>query len=111
MRITRDGGAVVQLRVAGEVDLSTCEQLAAAVNDAVASPGFEKVVVDLGEVGFLDSSGLRALVDGLKGAKARGGTLVTTNVPPLVRKAMDITGLTEVLGADTADRTTDETPG
>lgn len=99
LRITREGGSVVQLKVAGEVDLSTCDQLASAVADAVTTPGFEKVVVDLGQVGFLDSSGLRVLVDGLKFARANGGTLVTANVSPLVRKTMDITGLTEVLGA------------
>lgn len=97
LRITKDGGPVVRLRVAGELDLNTSGQLADAVRAAVDEPGFQQLDVDLGAVTFLDSSGLRALVIGHTAAKKRGGTLTTVNVPPNIRRTMDITGLADVL--------------
>ncbi len=98
LRISKDGaGPVVRLRVNGELDLDTAGQLADVVREAVTGPGFERLEVDLGEVSFLDSSGLRVLVNGLKNAQTRGGTFATVNVPPNIRRTMDITGLADVL--------------
>src|SRR6266496_3765460 len=49
------------LEVAGEVDLSTAEELTQAGLDALAE-GARAVIVDLTDVTFLDSSGLAALI-------------------------------------------------
>jgi anti-anti-sigma factor len=54
-----DDGAVV-LRAEGEVDLETAEKLAAALRSAAA--GGDRVVADLIGVPFMDSSGLKVLL-------------------------------------------------
>jgi anti-anti-sigma factor len=54
----RDGRAVVVLR--GELDLATAPDLEAALNERLDSG--QDVVVDLRELDFMDSTGLRALV-------------------------------------------------
>jgi anti-sigma B factor antagonist len=100
LRITKDEGAagpVVRLCVAGELDLNTSGQLADAVRTAVDVPGLRRLEVDLGEVTFMDSSGLRVLVIGHADAKKRGGALTAVNVPPNIRRTLDITGLADVL--------------
>lgn len=98
LRIAKDdAGPVVRLRVTGELDLDTAGQLADVVRDAVAGPGFERLEIDLGAVSFLDSSGLRVLVTGRTNAHSHGGTFAAVNVPPNIRRTMDITGLAEVL--------------
>jgi anti-sigma B factor antagonist len=50
----------------GEHDLSTAERLAAALDEACVAAG--SVVVDLTNVGFLDSSIVRALLTAREGA-------------------------------------------
>jgi anti-anti-sigma factor len=54
----RDGRAVVVIR--GELDLATAPDLEAALNERLDSG--QDVVVDLRELDFMDSTGLRALV-------------------------------------------------
>jgi anti-anti-sigma factor len=49
------------LRLAGELDMATARRLEAAVAAALARKEVE-LVVDLGEVRFMDSTGLRALL-------------------------------------------------
>ena len=53
----RDGAVVVVAR--GELDLVGAPRL----RDAVPAKGTAPVIIDLGAVGFMDSSGLRALLE------------------------------------------------
>lgn len=68
----RGGWTVVVL--GGEVDLSWSQQVRRAVLDALA--GADEVAVDLAHVGYIDSSGIAALVEGFQSARGRGKTFV-----------------------------------
>jgi anti-sigma B factor antagonist len=50
----------------------------------------------MGEVPFIDSSGLSALVSGLKGARKEGGIVVLCNVQPQARTIFSLTMLDKV---------------
>jgi anti-anti-sigma factor len=65
-----DGGSVALVRAGGEVDLSNAEQLADALlaELPVEDAG---VVLDIREVPFMDSSGLRVLLVAVREAGAR----------------------------------------
>ncbi len=67
------------LRIAGEVDAYTAPQLRERVIRLLAD-GVRHVIADLREVAFLDSTGLGALVGGLKRLREQDGSLklVTT---------------------------------
>jgi anti-sigma B factor antagonist len=94
---TEEHGPVVVLSVRGEVDVATAPQLRERLVDLVAS-GHPQIVLDLSEVGFLDSTGLGVIVGCLKRARANDGdiTLVCSHRPIL--KVLEITGLTAVFG-------------
>jgi anti-sigma B factor antagonist len=55
-----------------------------------------RIIVDLEEVGFLDSSGLGALVGALKRVNERGGRLVLACPEGSPLKVLTITGLDKV---------------
>lgn len=58
------------LKTVGEVDVSTVEQLRAALEDAISRD--PKVVIDVGGVTFCDAAGLRVILqvaESLNGAK------------------------------------------
>ena len=61
--------------------------------------GFGKIVVDLGGLSFMDSSGLRVLVEAHRTAGARGIELDVIPGPPAVRRIFEITGTGELLSA------------
>ncbi|CAM5580767.1 hypothetical protein STENM327S_07338 [Streptomyces tendae] len=67
---TTTGGGVSLVSLAGEVDLDGSSQLREVLLASVESaPG---TVVDFGEVGFLDSSGINVLISVHRAAEARG---------------------------------------
>lgn len=87
-------GAVIAVR--GEVDLFTAPELKKAVADEIDS-GRIRVVVDLAETTFLDSSGLGVLVGALQRLRDRGGALSIVNVDAAIARTFSITGLDQIL--------------
>jgi anti-sigma B factor antagonist len=84
-------GAVVHVR--GEVDLATSPALADALAGITTREG--PVVVDLTEVGFLDSSGLSVLLQARERLAAGSGLRLVVTKPALQR-VLAVTGLDEV---------------
>lgn len=90
----RDGCAV--LSVSGEVDLATAPQLRQQLVDLVTD-GHRRIVVDLSGTDFLDSTGLGALVAGLKRLRAHDGEMRVVCTTPRVRKVFELTHVDRVL--------------
>jgi anti-sigma B factor antagonist len=59
--------------------------------------GSSRIVVDLGHTTFLDSSGLGALIGGLKGARQAGGDLRIARPSPEVLTVFQLTNMDKVL--------------
>jgi len=82
----------VILAVAGEIDISSAE----AFSDDVRSlmEGVEgEVVLSLQNCGFIDSSGIRALIMLARELQTRGQTLVLSGLNGGPRRVFEITGL------------------
>ncbi|MEW9533941.1 STAS domain-containing protein [Microbispora sp. NPDC049125] len=75
------------LIVSGEVDVSNCAALTAALGAVKDVLG--EVVVDTGDLRFIDLAGLRAL---LMPGPAPGGAVHLRNVPPYLRRLLDMLG-------------------
>ena len=86
-----EGATVVE--VAGELDLHSAPQLRAELARAIESGAPPRIVVDLGGVTFLDSTGVGVLVGALKRAREAGGKLHFCNAQPRVNRVFEITGL------------------
>jgi anti-sigma B factor antagonist len=80
--------------VAGEVDIDSAPRMRRALAAAVREAS--QVVVDLGAVTFLDSSGLSALIATQQGADAAGVTLRLQHVPPAVLRLLTMTGVSSL---------------
>jgi anti-sigma B factor antagonist len=90
---SENGWAV--LEVQGEVDLYASSQLRDAIL-RLTEEGENRIVIDLNNVSFIDSSGLGVLVAGLKRARERGGELALVFGEGSVQKVLGITGLDKV---------------
>jgi anti-sigma B factor antagonist len=90
----RDDVAVVT--VSGEVDVYTAPQLRSALEDQMVN-GQTRIVIDLEEVGFLDSTGLGVLVGRLKAVTKAGGWLRVVCTEERILRLFAITGLDQVL--------------
>ena len=89
-----NGVAVV--RLAGRLDLLSAADVKQRLLEAVDA-GHARLVVDIGEVTFIDSSGLGALIGGLKAARLAGGGLCLVRPGEQARLILELTTLDRVL--------------
>jgi anti-sigma B factor antagonist len=89
-------GDCAVLRVTGEVDVSTAPTLREQMLE-LAAKGAVHLIVDMGSVDFLDSTGLGVLVGGHKRLRGRGGSLIPVISTPRILRIFQITGLTKAL--------------
>lgn len=68
----QSGVTVVQLK--GRLDMLSAAEVKRALGEYVAA-GQRRLIVDLAQVAFIDSSGLGALIGGLKAARLAGGDM------------------------------------
>lgn len=88
-----DGAAIIRLQ--GEVDVYTAPKLKSTLIDLVDKGNF-KVVVNLEQVDFMDSSGLGVLVGGLKRVRSHEGAIALVCTQENILKIFRITGLVKV---------------
>lgn len=89
---TRHEDDVAIVGAQGEVDVFTAPGLDAEL-DALVAGGNSRLVVDLTDVSFLDSTGLGVLVKALKRAREADGWLRLVVTGDRIRKIFEITGL------------------
>ncbi len=88
--VDRVGDAIV-VRLAGELDLYNADQIRAALLEATAQEP-ERLVVDLAEVQFIDSTALGVLIEARSRLANRRGFLLAG--PRLAtRRALEVSGL------------------
>jgi anti-sigma B factor antagonist len=85
--------STVVLRAVGSVDSNTAPELQAALLRASEGPT-GGVELDLAEVSYMSSAGLRALLLASKALQKRGERLSLSNVPPHIRNILNLTGFT-----------------
>lgn len=90
---TADGEVVVAVR--GEIDVATAPMLWEIFADVL--PDTQRLVVDLQDTAFIDSTGLGVLVRALKRLRHHGGDLVLRSPRANARKVLRITGLDQVI--------------
>jgi len=87
-----NGGQAVRLRVVGEIDMSTVPTFEKALSSALDAK-HERLMIDLSEVNFMDSSGLNALVRARDAMEDTGVEMVISGVSNQVHRLFEVSGL------------------
>lgn len=95
IRLEDPDGARRRITVHGELDVESAPALRTAIEDVLVDGLL--LVVDLGEVEFIDSSALRVIVHAANELSDRGGRLVVDGLSPAARRIFEVTGLLERL--------------
>ena len=90
---TKSEGTKLTIEVNGRVDTVTAPELEAGLKFGDAT----SVVLDLANVPYMSSAGLRILLTAHKTMLGRGGELQIANVQGSVREVLDITGFSSIL--------------
>jgi anti-sigma B factor antagonist len=96
------GRSVFTVAVGGEIDLATAPDLKGALGDAIDG-GARRVLVDLSEATFIDSTTLGVLMGAVKRLRPLGGELAIACLDANIRKIFELTLLDRIFAIfDTA---------
>jgi anti-anti-sigma factor len=84
-------GDVARLALAGELDLACVPRFEALVASAFVMA--DRCLIDLGELEFVDSSGIRALMRARRRASETGATLELANASPAIARVLTQAGV------------------
>ena len=97
MNVEKRGSTTV-LKLAGELDLATADDLRARVGQVLApADGVRHLVLDLGGLEFLDVTGLGALLEARRKLAALDGTLALRRPRPMVLRILNLLELEDAL--------------
>jgi anti-sigma B factor antagonist len=106
--VTGAAAGITVVAPQGDLDMAAAEQMKRTLTKLL-DDGSKKLLIDLGKVGYVDSSGMGALVASLKQARTAGGDLRLCELQDDVRAIFEMTRLnkavtihasrTEALGA------------
>lgn len=86
-------GTRLTIAVSGRIDTVTAPELEAGLKFGEATC----VVLDLGNVPYMSSVGLRLLLSAHKTMLGKGGEFQIANLQPAVKEVLDITGFSGIL--------------
>lgn len=92
LRLERQQECVL-LRLAGELDLANAPQLIAALSVVRDEPAGRAVVLDLSAVSFMDSTGVRALLEADRLRRDTGRPVALLAPSPAVTRVLDLVEL------------------
>ncbi len=94
--LSEPSAGVLELKLAGEVDMATVDPLREAAKTAASSGDYDTLVFDLTGLTFIDSTGLHALTEANRAMMARGGRVQIVCAPGNLLKVFELTGLDRV---------------
>ena len=87
-------GKKLTIALAGRLDTTTAPQLETELKQNIS--GVEELVLDLAELEYLSSAGLRVLLSAQK-VMNRQGNMVVRNVNEIIMEIFEVTGFVDVL--------------
>ncbi len=85
----------MELIIDGRIDSNTSAQLQESILEALDSS--QQVILNLGQVSYISSAGLRSILMGQKTASAKRGSFKLSNVDPLVMEVFQTVGFDKIL--------------
>ncbi len=93
--IAPDGTAVIVLTPHGRLDITTAWQFRLKLQECISKLS-QHIVVNLGQVNFIDSSGLTSLVAGMRDADKVQGSFRICDVHPEAKLVFEVTMMDSV---------------
>jgi len=81
----------------GDLDLETAPKLRAVIDAEMVRAQADHLLLDLSEVGFLDSSGLGAILGRYRTVSAAGGRMGIAGARSAVRRVLRLSGISQII--------------
>ncbi|WP_010631616.1 anti-sigma F factor antagonist [Sporolactobacillus vineae] len=92
---------VLCIRLEGELDHHTADQLRTRVNQLMDEEMIQHILLNLGNLSFMDSSGLGVILGRYKQITSLGGEMVVCAISPAVRRLFELSGMFKIIRLET----------
>lgn len=96
VKLYNDGKRITACLI-GDIDHHAARGMRQILDDVIARSCPELIILDLAEVGFMDSSGIGLILGRLKAVRACGGDMIIKNVRPNIAAVIRLSGLSTLL--------------
>ncbi len=93
----RNYNNVLYVKLVGELDEHTAKYTSKTLDDVFLSTISKQIIIDLSEMGFMDSTGIGVLIGRYKKMKNKGVSIFITNPSYHAEKIFKLTGLYEIM--------------
>lgn len=102
LTVTREQEDLI-VRLRGEIDHHGARTLREQIDDAVSRSRPHRLVLDMGGISFMDSSGIGLILGRYRLMQTLGGTLRLVNLSEPMRRLLQLAGLYKLALYDTED--------
>lgn len=90
-------GNTLIVKLKGEIDQSCSAALRLDIDRKIRENHIKNLVLDFGEVSFMDSSGIGVILGRYKQIKALGGRTIIVRPQPQVDKILELSGIKKIM--------------
>ena len=94
MAVQKNDAVVAEVR--GEIDLHNSPELRSAILDVMLKSQPKRLILNLAQVPYMDSSAIAVMVESLQKLRKFGGRLFLTNLQPRVKGLLEIARLDSI---------------
>lgn len=94
--VSQEGGALT-VYLKGDIDHHRARSIMLALDREIVARSPRTLTLDMGEVAFMDSSGLAVVLRGLRRMEETGGTIALCRVPAQAKKVFSAAGLDKLI--------------
>ncbi len=95
---------VLCIRLTGELDHHTAEELREKVNQAIETYQIHHIVLNLANLTFMDSSGLGVILGRYKQIKLKNGEMVVCAISAPVKRLFEMSGLFKIMNLESSEQ-------
>lgn len=103
LKIYNDGRRITA-SISGDIDQHYARELRTSIDEVIARSRPELLIIDMENVGFMDSSGVGLILGRLKAVRAVGGELLVKNARKEIAEVISFSGLASVIAAPRAEK-------
>ena len=87
----------VTVRITGELDHCSAQAVRRELDALIAELGVKRLVLDMADMTFMDSSGIGVILGRYRELRERGGSVAVKNLNPQVEKVFTLSGMRQVI--------------
>lgn len=92
-----ESGQAVTIKLKGDLDHHSADETRVLIDEKIKDEKYNKIVIDLKGLDFIDSSGIGFVIGRYKIIRKRNGVIEIVNASKKVRKILDMSGIGKII--------------